>query len=231
MPRKPRFFLPNIPVHVIIRGNARRVVFAEDTDRKAYLGWLKEATEKYTVNIHAYVLMDNHVHLLLSTNEPDHISKVMQHIGRKYVPYFNHKYEKSGTLWEGRFKASMIESEQYLLCCYRYIELNPVRANMVKRPEEWKWSSYTSNAYGEEDKLIKPHPVYLAIHKKKDVRVNYYRVSFKQVLEPSIINDLRSAVQTGTPLGNDRFKKEVEKLLGVKVGYAKRGRPKNEKNN
>ena len=87
MPRKPRFFLPNIPVHVVIRGNSRSVVFAEDADRKAYLGWLKEASEKYVVNIHAYVLMDNHVHLLLSTNKPEHISKVMQHIGRKYVPY------------------------------------------------------------------------------------------------------------------------------------------------
>jgi len=228
MPRKPRFFLPNIPVHVVIRGNARQVVFAEDTDRKVYLDWLKAATEKEKVNIHAYVLMDNHVHILLSTNEPHNISRVMQHIGRKYVPYFNHKYGKSGTLWEGRFKGSMIESEQYLLCCYRYIELNPVRANMVKRPEEWRWSSYACNAYGEKDKLIKPHEVYLMIHKDKNKRVDYYRGSFKQVLEPSLINDLRSAVQTGTPLGNDRFKEEVEQLLGVKVGYAKRGRPKNE---
>ena len=124
------------------------MVFAEDADRKAYLG-LKEAAEKYTADIHAYVLMDNHVHLLLSSKEPSHISKVMQHIGRKYVPYFNHKYEKSGTLWDGRFKGSMIESEQYSLCCYRYIELNPVRANMVERPEEWRWSSYASNGYGE----------------------------------------------------------------------------------
>ena len=226
MPRKPRFFLPNIPVHVVIRGNSRRVVFAEDADRKAYLGWLKEAAEKYKVDIHAYVLMDNHVHLLLSTKDPSHISKVMQHIGRKYVPYFNHKYEKSGTLWEGRFKGSMIESEQYLLCCYRYIELNPVRANMVKRPEEWEWSSYACNGYGKDDPLIKPHPLYLAIHKDKKKRINYYRGGFRQVLGASLIDDLRSAVQTGTPLGNDKFKEEVELLLGVKTGYARRGRPK-----
>jgi putative transposase len=202
------------------------VVFAEDADRKAYLSWLKEAAEKYKVDIHAYILMDNHVHLLLSTKEPNHISKTIQHIGRKYVPYFNHKYEKSGTLWEGRFKGSMIESEQYLLCCYRYIELNPVRANMVKRPEEWKWSSYACNAYGEDNQLIKPHPIYLAIHKDKEKRINYYRGGFRQVLDTLLINDLRSAVQTGTPLGNNRFKEEVEQLLGVKVGYAKRGRPK-----
>ncbi len=227
MPRKPRFFLPDIPVHVVIRGNSRRVVFVEDADRTAYLAWLKEAIEKYKVNLHAYVLMDNHVHLLLSADEPNYISRVMQHIGRKYVPYFNHKYEKSGTLWEGRFKGSMIETEQYLLCCYRYIELNPVRANKVKRPGEWRWSSYACNAYGEENKLIKPHSVYLAIHKDKDKRVNYYREGFRHILQPSLINDLRSAVQTGTPLGNDRFKQEVEQLLGVKVGYAKRGRPKN----
>lgn len=226
MPRKPRFFLPNIPVHILLRGNGRRVVFAEDSDRKAYLGWMKEASEKYKVDIHAYMLMDNHVHLLLSTKEPSHISKVMQHIGRKYVPYFNHKYEKSGTLWEGRFKGSMIESEQYLLCCYRYIELNPVRANIVNRPEEWKWSSYASNGYGEDDPLIKPHPLYLAIHKDKEKRINYYRGGFRQVLDAALINDLRSAVQTGTPLGNNKFKEEIEQLLGVKIGYAKRGRPK-----
>jgi len=226
MPRKPRFFLPNIPVHVVIRGNARQVVFAEDSDRQAYLGWLKEATEKEKVSVHAYVLMDNHVHILLSANEPAHISRFMQHIGRKYVPYFNHKYGKSGTLWEGRFKGSMIESEQYLLCCYRYIELNPVRANMVKKPEQWKWSSYACNAYGERNSLIRPHEVYLAIDKDEEKRVDYYRASFKQVLDSSLINDLRSAVQTGTPLGNDRFKAEVENLLGVKVGYARRGRPK-----
>jgi len=227
MPRKPRFFLPNIPVHVIIRGNARQVVFAEDSDRQVYLAWLKEASEAEKVNVHAYVLMDNHVHLLLSASEPSHISRVMQHIGRKYVPYFNRKYGKSGTLWEGRFKGCMVESEQYLLCCYRYIELNPVRANMVKKPEEWRWSSYGANAYGESNELIKPHEVYLAIDKDKKKRVDYYRASFKQVLEPSLINDLRSAVQTGTPLGNASFKAEVEDLLGMKVGYAIRGRPKN----
>ena len=128
----------------------------------------------------------------------------------------------------------MIESEQYLLCCYRYIELNPVRANMVNRPKEWKWSSYASNGYGEENQLIKPHLLYLAIHKDKDKdkdkdkekRVNYYREGFRQVLDASLIDDLRSAVQTGTPLGNNKFKGDVEKLLGVKIGYAKRGRPK-----
>jgi len=227
MPRKPRFFLPDIPIHVVIRGNARHVVFAEASDRQVYLVWLKEASEKEKVHVHAYVLMDNHVHLLLSTSEPSHISRFMQHIGRKYVPYFNNKYGKSGTLWEGRFKGCMIESEQYLLCCYRYIELNPVRANMVKKPEEWKWSSYACNAYGESNKLIKPHKVYLAIDKDNKKRVDYYRESFKQVLDSSLIEDLRSAVQTGTPLGNDRFKEEVEELLGVKVGYARRGRPKN----
>jgi len=187
MPRKPRYFLPNLPVHVVIRGNAKQVIFADDIDRNAYLGWVKEASEKEKVNIHAYVLMDNHVHLLLSTKEPTHISRFMQHIGRKYAPYFNHKYGKSGTLWEGRFKGSMIESEQYLLCCYRYIELNPVRANRVKKPEEWKWSSYAFNAYGENDELIQPHAVYLAIDKEKKKRLEYYRGSFRQILEPSLI--------------------------------------------
>lgn len=120
----------------------------------------------------------------------------------------------------------MIESEQYLLSCYRYIELNPVRADMVKKPEEWKWSSYAYNGYGEDNLLIKPHSLYLAIHKDKAIRVKYYRDGFRQVLDASLIDDIRTAVQTGTPLGNNKFKEEVKQLLGVKTGYSRRGRSK-----
>ena len=225
MPRKPRFFLPNVPVHIIVRGNSRKVVFAEAEDYGVYLECLKEAAETYECQIHAYVLMTNHVHLLVSAINPQNLSKLPQHIGRKYVPFFNHKYGCSGTLWEGRFKASSIDSERYLLTCYRYIELNPVRAYMVEKPDEYRWSSYSANAYGENNPILTPHTLYLALSKNSKERVRYYRESFREVLNGKLINEIRASVQTGTPLGNERFKSEVEKLLGVKVGQARRGRP------
>ena len=141
-------------------------------------------------------------------------------MGRKYVPYFNHKYGRSGTLWEGRFKASSIDIERYLLTCYRYIELNPVRAHMVDKPDEYRWSSYRANAYGAANPILTPHRLYLSLGKDKQQRARRYRESFKEVLDDTMINDIRASVQTGTPLGNDRFKAEVERLLGVKVGQA-----------
>lgn len=225
MPRKPRFFVPDVPVHIIVRGNSRKVIFAEDDDYHKYLECLIEAVEKYQCRIHAYVLMTNHVHLLVSAGESENLSKLPQHVGRKYVPYFNRKYGCSGTLWEGRFKASCVDSEGYLLSCYRYIELNPVRAKMVGLPEEYKWSSYAANALGEDDPLVTPHPLLLALSEDRRERLRIYRNGFKDVLDGSIVNEIRTSVQTGTPLGNENFKAEIEKLLDVKVGQARRGRP------
>ena len=218
MPRKPRFFLPNVPVHIVIRGNSRKAIFAEADDYHAYLGWLKEGAETYDCQIHAYVLMTNHVHLLVSAKKPQDLSKLPQPVGRKYVPYFNHKYGCSGTLWEGRFKVRSIDSERYLLTCYRYIELNPVRANMVEKPDEYRWSSYAANAYGAKKSIVVPHSRYLALGKDSKKRTRCYRESFKELLDEKLICEIRAAVQTGTPLGDERFKAEVERLLGVKVG-------------
>ena len=226
MPRKPRYFLPNVPVHMIIRGNSRQAVFAEEDDYFSYRHCLQEASERYDCNIHAYVLMTNHIHLLLSAEKTVNISKLSQAIGRKYVPYFNHKYGKSGTLWEGRFKASSIDSEFYLLVCYRYIELNPVRAGMVKEPDDYAWSSYHANALGEKDPLITPHPTYLHLGQTEVERQSAYRNLFNDTLKDNLLTEIRQTTQTGTPLGSDKFKQQVEDLLGVKTGYMKRGRPK-----
>ena len=141
MPRKPRFFLPNIPVHAIQRGNNRQAIFFDESDYRMYLSWLKVAAEKYGCQIHAYVLMTNHVHLLITPEHRDSLSRLFQYVGRYYVSYVNNTYGRTGTLWEGRYKASVVEEEHYLLSCYRYIELNPVRAGMVKRPEDYyPWS-------------------------------------------------------------------------------------------
>ncbi|MEJ1471790.1 MAG: transposase [Candidatus Sedimenticola sp. (ex Thyasira tokunagai)] len=225
MPRKPRFFLPNVPVHIIIRGNSRKAIFAEAGDYLAYLALLKEGASTHECQIHAYVLMTNHVHLLISADNPQNLSKLPQYVGRKYVPFFNHKYGCSGTLWEGRFKASSIDSDRYLLTCQRYIELNPVRANMVENPAEYRWSSYVANAYGKIDPLLTPHPLYLALGQDNEQCARCYRESFREVLDSSLIGEIEASVQTGTPLGNERFKADIERLLEVKVGQSRRGRP------
>ena len=225
MPRKPRFFLPNVPIHLIVRGNNRKVVFGDDPDRQAYLGWLKEATLKHDCQLHAYVLMDNHIHLLLSASDTNSLSRLPQYVGRKYVPYFNHKYGRTGTLWEGRFKASLIDSDQYLLTCMRYIELNPVRAQMVKHPREYRWSSHRGNAYQQTDSLLTPHALYKKLARTESERKKRYRQLFKHSIDASVLQSIRNCTQTGTPLGSHRFKEQIEKLLKTKVGYSKRGRP------
>ncbi len=233
MPRKQRFFLPDIPVHAITRGNDRNNVFADDEDKKYYISCLQEASMRYPTAIHAYVLMDNHVHLLMSSCLAENISKFMQHLGRLYVPYFNRKYGHSGTLWEGRFKASIIDDEQYLLSCYRYIELNPVRAGMVDDPRSYQWSSYLVNAVGEESLIIKPHEVYLRLGLNERERAKVYCDGFNlgASLDSVLLKDIREAVQTGTPLGGSQFKEKVEKILSKNVGQAKRGRPSKKSTN
>jgi len=157
MPRKPRFFLPDVPVHVVQRGHSREPVFFEEGDYLTYRHWLIEAARRYDCAVHAYVLMTNHVHILAMPHYKTGISRMMQHVGRRYVPYINHSYGTRGSLWEGRFKASLVHDEEYLLTCMRYIELNPVRANMVNTPGQYRWSSYRANAQGKDDTLITPH--------------------------------------------------------------------------
>ena len=226
MPRKPRFFLPDVPVHIVQRGRGREPVFFEEDDYHAYLRWLTEAAERYECAVHAYVLMTNHIHVLATPKNKQGISRMMQNVGRCYVPYINHAYGTSGSLWEGRFKASLIYDELYLLSCMRYIELNPVRAAMVKRPGQYRWSSYRTNAQGKADNLITPHPLYNKQGKTGADRKEAYRLLFKTQLDEEELTEIRDALQTGTPLGNELFKEKIEKKLKSKVGQARRGRPK-----
>ncbi len=225
MPRKPRFFIPAIPAHVVQRGHSRKAVFYEDGDYSAYLGWLGEAAERYHCAIHAYVLMTNHVHILATPDDVEGISRMMQYVGRRYVPYINYNYGTSGTIWEGRYKASLVQEEDYLLTCMRYIELNPTRANMVAHPREYRWSSYRANGEGRENALITPHPLYRALGKTSDERKEAYRALFKAHIYEDDMKQIRAAWQTGTPLGNDYFKTSVEAHLDTKVGQSRRGRP------
>jgi putative transposase len=142
MARLPRYTLPGQPQHVILRGNNRSIIFAADEDYRFFLDCLGDAATRHGCVIHAYVLMTNHVHLLITPEHEGSIGKALQSVGRRYVQYFNYTYQRTGTLWEGRYKATLIDSESYLLTCYRYIELNPVRADMVPHPRDYLWSSY-----------------------------------------------------------------------------------------
>jgi putative transposase len=214
-----------MPAHVIQRGNNRQAVFFSSEDYRAYLGWLTEGAMQHGCSVHAYVLMTNHVHLLVTPRARDSISRTIQYVGRRYVTYVNARYGRSGTLWEGRHKGSIISSDAYLLACSRYIELNPVRAGMVAAPGDYTWSSYRYNAVGEHSPLLKRHEKYLALGSTPGARQHAYRELFRNVPGATQIHDIRSAVQTGTPLGNNRFRAQVEAALKCKVGQARRGRP------
>ena len=225
MPRKPRFCLADVPVHIVQRGHSREPVFFEDNDYHAYLGWLAEAADRYACAIHAYVLMTNHIHILATPKDAQGISQLMQYLGRRYVPYINHTYGTSGSIWEGRYKASLIHDEQYLLTCMRYIELNPVRASMTSTPSHYRWSSYRANAQGKEDKLLTAHPLYISLGKTQASRLEAYKALFRAHLDEEDLKDIRAAWQTGTPLGNEYFKEKIERKLNSKVGQTRRGRP------
>ncbi len=183
MPRLPRYVLPSQPQHVIQRGNNREPIFCCDEDYRFYLDKLKDGADKFQVDIHAYVLMTNHVHLLLTPSTESGIGKIMQCVGRYYVQYFNHSYQRTGTLWEGRYKATLIDAEAYLLTCYRYIELNPVRAGMVEHPSAYPWSSYHHNAMGKHDDLLTPHSLYQRLGSNPVSRQTVYCKLFDNALE------------------------------------------------
>jgi putative transposase len=156
MPRRPRIKLADVPQHIVQRGINREPCFFAEEDYHCYLHWLQKSAADWHCTIHAYVLMTNHVHLLVTSAKPDGIAKMMQSIGRRYVQYINRSYRRTGSLWEGRFKSSLVQAEEYLLTCMRYIELNPVRANMVNDPAQYRWSSYRHNGLGQIDERVTP---------------------------------------------------------------------------
>jgi REP-associated tyrosine transposase len=223
MARLPRFDLPGQPQHVIQRGNNRSVIFVADEDYRFYLEKLHVACQKYDCDLHAYVLMTNHVHLLMTPHRSGAIGKVMQMVGRYYVQFFNHQYQRTGTLWEGRYKATLLDSEHYLLICSRYIELNPVRAGMVKHPGDYPWSSFACNAFGKPNALVTPHSLYRALGSDAEKRLEVYRALFKQQVPERMINEIREATNKAWVLGGDRFQQEIEQLLQRQAKPKQRG--------
>jgi len=217
MARLPRIVIPKQPLHIIQRGNNREPCFFADEDFRFYLDSLKDASSRHGCRIHAYVLMTNHVHLLLTPESAESPSAVLQSVGRRYVRYVNHVYGRSGTLWEGRYKSALIDSDHYLLVCSRYIELNPVRARMVEQPGDYRWSSYRYNALGLADALLTPHFLYESLGADAVQRGAVYRSLFNTQANLTEFDAIRSATETGNILGNDRFKENIETALKRRI--------------
>jgi len=194
MPRRPRTHLDQVPLHIVQRGHNRAPCFFAEEDYTTYLHWLGEALKETGCTLHAYALMTNHVHLLLTPEKAENVPKLMISLGRRYVQYINKSYRRTGTLWDSRYKSSLIQAEPYLLGCMRYIELNPVRAAMVEDPAHYRWTSYRANALGQANALLSPHPLYLALDRTEAARRSAYRALFRAQLDYVAIDDIRLAL-------------------------------------
>ncbi len=229
MPRKLRIDVPGFSQHIIQRGVNRAACFCDDHDHQFYQVSLGESVRKNCCRIHAYVLMSNHVHLLVTGGEAGCISSMMQNLGRRYVRYFNTRHDRTGTLWEGRFKSSLIDSEQYLLACYRYIEMNPVRSGMVSRPQDYRWSSVHANAYGQWDVRVDPHSVYLQLGSDVAKRLASYRHFLEEDIGQGEVDSIRDHVNQGKVLGSSKFQEHLGVLTGLNVKLAPMGRPRKQR--
>jgi putative transposase len=227
MARLPRFFVPEVPLHVIQRGNDRQPIFGGRDDVTFYRTCLARAAREHGVAIHAYVFMTNHVHLLATPQLAVSVPKMMQSIGRIYVQYFNGTYRRTGTLWEGRYKAALVDDEHYLLTCMRYIELNPVRAQMVAGPGEFPWSSFAANAWGATDDLITPHAIYQRFAPTPETRQTAYRQLFRSAIPEDEMCSIRDATQHAWALGSAAFRSRIA-ALGRRAERLPPGRPRNE---
>jgi putative transposase len=229
MSRLGRYFLAGQPLHVIQRGNDRAPIFFDDEDRTLYRVWLTEAATRYGCAIHAYVLMTNHVHLLATPKDAESLPRTMQSLGRRYVRHINSAYRRTGTLWEGRYRAAPIDAEDYFLACCRYIELNPVRARMVAHPRDYPWSSWGAHALGAADPLVAEHPIYRALGTTAAERQTAYRALFRAALSDEFVGALRAATNGGWALGGKRFKRKIAKGAGRRAEPLSAGRPRKER--
>ncbi|MEI6545556.1 MAG: transposase [Burkholderiales bacterium] len=229
MARVLRQVVASHPHHVIQRGHNRQRVFVDDTDRGQYLAWLLDASLKHDVAVHAYVLMDNHVHLLCTPGKDEALSQLMQTVGRRYVRWFNRRHASSGTLWEGRFRSSLIETDRYLIACQRYIETNPVRAGMVEAVADWAWSSHRHNVGLTADPLVKAHPTIWALGNTPFERESAYRRLFDEsMLEPEL-DWLRQRLIGGKPAASTDFQRSLEATHGLTLIPRPVGRPSTKK--
>jgi putative transposase len=227
VPRLPRFYVPDLPLHVIQRGNDRAPIFGGRDDLRFFRKCLLRASREHGVAIHAYVLMTNHVHLLVTPMLATSVPKMMQSIGRVYVQYFNAAHHRTGTLWEGRHKPAIVDEERYLLTCMRYIEVNPVRAHMVASPAEFLWSSFRANACGADDDLLSPHPIYRRLGGSPEARQAAYRALFQSSIPDDELCVIRDATRNAWALGSATFRSKIAGLCR-RAERLPMGRPRKE---
>ena len=227
MARLARLTVADYPHHVIQRGNNRQSIFLDDADRRFMLDLLLEKASALGVAIHAYVLMDNHFHLLATPRDSDGLPKMMQGVGRQYVRYFNKRYRRSGTLWEGRYRSNLIDSEAYLLTCMAYIELNPVRAGMVERAQDFPWSSHAHYAGTRADRLLSPPSTYWSLGNTPFAREAAYIEFVNAGVKPEQQKALTDSALHGWALGGAGFMQNLQKLTSRRINIAHAGRPKN----
>jgi putative transposase len=226
MPRRRRVHIDGLPLHIVQRGHNREPCFFADADFLAYLHWLEGALRDTDCALHAYVLMTNHVHLLLTPARAALVPNLLIALGRRFVQYVNKTYRRTGTLWDSRYKSSLVEADAYLLTCMRYIELNPVRAAMVRDPASYRWSSHPANGHGHHDGLLTRHSLYLELGATDLDRQAAYRRLFRAELGGDAIDDVRLALDRDQPLGSGRFRAAVEHMLGRRCVAQPRGRPR-----
>jgi len=212
--------------HIIQRGNDKQLIFRDADDYRFFISLLLQGAKKFEVAIHAYVLMSNHFHLMATPSTDTGLGSMMQWVGRYYVPYYNRRYERTGTLWQGRFKSIVLDSEQYFMLCSRYIELNPVRAGMVMSPADYVWSSYLHNVGAKLDPLVTDHPLYWRLGNTPFQREVAYRELVDQSLSAKEIAHFRDACKKGWPLGSTQFKERLEKQSESRIAPLRKGRPR-----
>lgn len=217
MARLPRLYVPGCSHHIIQRGNNRDACFFDERDYAFYLQQLQISAEQFSVAIHAFVLMTNHVHLLVTPSSSDSCGRMMQSLGRKYVKYINLTYRRTGTLWEGRYKSTLVGSEAYFLMVSRYIELNPVRAKMVASPSDYVWSSFRGNAMGKDIRLLTHHPTYLALGDTPAQRVIRYRSLFNDIIPTEMLEEMRECTNKSWVLGSTKFKTQIEAAANRRI--------------
>lgn len=231
MPRVARGIIADIPYHIIHRGNNRQKIFFCEDDYKYFLSLIEEARSKYSCRLYSYVLMPNHIHFLLeSSKNPENLAKYIKLIAQKYTQHINKVHKRTGTLWEGRYKSSLVSRDNYLLACSRYIEMNPIRAHMVKYGEGYIWSSYRYKVGKEvNSSLIDLDPLYMELGNNDKERQRNYQKLFKESIPIEEWDLIRKAVNKGGVFGSSRFKEKIERLLGRNFDIRDRGRPRKDK--
>jgi len=217
--------VPGYPHHIIQRGNNRQSIFTTGADYETLLAMLDEHARKSSVAIHAYVLMSNHFHLLATPETAAGIPQMMQSVGRRYVRYFNQRQERTGTLWEGRYRSTLIQAERYLLACMAYIDLNPVRAGMTETVGEYPWSSYSHYVGRRNDRLISPHPIYWELGNTPFAREAAYAGLVQSGISPAEQAAMTDSVLRGWALGEPDYVADLQRRTSRRVSMAQVGRP------